>query len=635
MNLGYLRFRMLVLRALVVACLVAVVMRLWSLQVVSSQEYVQAADHNRFRIITTSAPRGVIYDRQGRLLVRNVPRFTVSVVPGDLPDEEQQREAVLQRLSYLLGIPLRNAEGEGLADILDAHTTGPLATGRYVPVVLAKEVEREAAFIIQEESLTLPGVSVSVDPVREYLMSQLMAHIVGYMGRIGQSDLEARLDQGYEASDSIGMSGIERSMENELAGQKGQKHVEVDIDGREVQVIASEPPVPGNSVILTIDTEFQQQVEAAVARGMARAHSDTGVAIAMDPRTGEILAMVSLPGFDNNLFAAGISYEDLASLSNDPRHPLVNHAIGGQYPPGSIFKIIPACGALQEGVITPSTRLDCQGTMLVPNKFFPDDMSQAQRFYCWSRWGHGSINVQTAISESCDIFFYKATGGYEDFRGLGIDRLGTYAAMFGIGEPTGIELTGEVAGLLPSEQWKRLTYSESWFTGDTYNAAIGQGYVLATPLQMLNATAAIANGGTLYRPQVVYDVVDIDGNVVEPFTPEVIRQLEVNPEHIELVRRGMRGTVTDGTAYRLKMPEVAVAGKTGTAEYTEIDANGNVVMDKWGYLPTHAWFTAFAPYDNPEIALVVFLRGGGEGSQYAVPVAEEILRSYFGLPFRQ
>jgi len=318
-------------------------------------------------------------------------------------------------------------------------------------------------------------------------------------------------------------------------------------------------------------------------------------------------------------------------LSNDPNHPLINHAVSGQYPPGSVFKIIPASGALQEGVITPNTTFECRGTMLLPNKFFPTDLSQAQPFYCWSRYGHGSINVVTALSQSCDIFFYKATGGFEDFVGLGIDRLGEYAAMFGIGERTGIELSGEASGLLPSERWKRLTYSESWFTGDTYNAAIGQGYVLVTPLQMLNATASIANGGTLYRPQLVYQEVDVDGKVIEAFSPDVIRQLDIAPEYIQLVRQGMRGTVANGTAYRLHIPEIEVAGKTGTAEYTELDEEGNVIMDEWGYLPTHAYFTAFAPYDDPEIALIVFLHGGGEGSQTAVPVAEEILRAYFDL----
>jgi penicillin-binding protein 2 len=632
MSVSYTRVRLALFRVVVILGLVAVVFRLWSLQVVSSETYLDAADENRYRLVPIDAARGVIYDRAGRLLVHNVPDFTVSVIPGDMPTDDAERSAVLARLSELLDMPVHDSEDRGIEDLISKATTGSYATGPYVAVTIARKVDRQAAFAIQEESPSLPGVSVNVGADREYVDSELMAHIVGYMGRIGQSDLAERLDKGYEAGDRIGVAGVERTQEEILAGTKGQKHVEVNVDGRETQVIAAEQPVPGHSVYLTIDTEFQRQVQDALQKGMEDAGSKVGVAIALDPRTGEIRAMVSLPSFDNNLFASGISYEDLAALSNDTRHPLINHAVGGQYPPGSVFKIIPASGALQEGVITESTTLDCRSTMLLPNKFFPTDLSQAQTFYCWSRVGHGSINVVTAISQSCDIFFYKSTGGFEDFQGLGIDRLGKYAAMFGLGEPTGIELTGEASGLLPGERWKRLTYSESWFTGDTYNAAIGQGYVLVTPLQMLNATAAIANRGTLYRPQLIYQEVDITGRLVQPFEPEIIRELGVSPENIELVRRGMRATVTGGTAYRLNLPQVEVAGKTGTAEYTELDENGNLITDESGYLPTHAWFTAFAPYDDPEIALIVFLQGGGEGSQTAVPVGEDILRAYFNIP---
>ena len=561
MSQSYLRIRAGLFHLAVIVGLAAIVGRLWQLQVASADEYAHAADQNRYRLATVDAPRGLIYDRLGRKLVHNVPGFAVRIVPGDLPEDEESREAVYARLSELLERPVRNGEGTGIADVVDNRQTGA-----YVAITVAEDVERQSAFIIEEERLSLPGVLVAAEARREYLDSGLMAHIVGYMGRIGQSDLEERADKGYEPGDRIGVAGIERTQEDALAGIKGQKHIEVDVDGREVQVIASEDPVPGHSIYLTIDTTFQRQVEDALRKGMQAAGSEVGVAIAMDPRTGEVLAMVSLPGFDNNLFASGISYEDLARLSNDPNHPLINHAVSGQYPPGSVFKIIPASGALQEGVITPNTTFECRGTMLLPNKFFPTDLSQAQPFYCWSRYGHGSINVVTALSQSCDIFFYKATGGFEDFVGLGIDRLGEYAAMFGIGERTGIELSGEASGLLPSERWKRLTYSESWFTGDTYNAAIGQGYVLVTPLQMLNATASIANGGTLYRPQLVYQEVDVDGKVIEAFSPDVIRQLDIAPEYIQLVRQGMRGTVANGTAYRLHIPEIEVAGKTGTAE---------------------------------------------------------------------
>lgn len=623
----YTRLRTLLLRVLVVLGFGAISLRLWNLQVVSSEEYADAADRNRYRLVATDAPRGVIYDRVGRLLVRNVPSFTVSIVPGDLPRDEAERARVLARLAELLEMPVDSESPMGIEQILEARTTGD-----YVAVRIASEVDRQAAFVIEEQHLELPGVVVTAEPQRHYYEAPLMAHIVGYMGRISDAELEDYTARGYAPDDWVGVAGIERTQEAVLAGVKGQKHIEVNVYGREVAVISEQPPQPGHSIYLTIDTEFQQAVEDALRKGMAEAESEVGVAIAMDPRTGEVLAMVSLPTFDNNLFSGGISAADFRALNEDPRHPLVNHAVSGQYPPGSTFKIVPAAAILEEGVVTPSTTFECRGTMLLPNRYFPEDMTQAQPFYCWSKVGHGHINVVTAIAQSCDIYFYQATGGFGDFPGLGIERLGEYARMFGFGEPTGIELSGEASGLVPSDRWKRQVYGESWYTGDTYNASIGQGFILATPLQLLNATAAIANGGTLYRPQLIAQIVDTEGNVIRTLTPDPIRSLAVSPENIELVRRGMRQAVTDGTAWRMNLPEIEAAAKTGTAEYTKLDEQGQVIVDEYGYLPTHAWFTAFAPYDDPEIVLVVFLDDGGEGSQYAAPVGEEILRAYFGIP---
>jgi penicillin-binding protein 2 len=623
----YVRLRAMLLRIAVVLGFAIIGFRLWDLQVVSSERYLDAADRNRYRLVPIDAPRGVIYDRMGRLLVRNVPGFAVYILPGDLPREPEERTAVLERLANLLAMPADSESPRGIEQILNERTIGP-----YLRVRIASRVDRQVAFIIEEDHLELPGVVVMAEPQRHYYDAPLMAHIVGYMGRISPERLDTYLERGYQPDDSIGVSGIERTQEAVLAGTKGQKHIEVNVFGREMAVIASKPPEPGHSLYLTIDTEFQSQVEDALAKGMAVAGSEVGVAIAIDPRTGEVLSMVSLPTFDNNLFSGGISIEDFVALNEDPRHPLVNHAVAGQYPPGSTFKIVPAVAALQEGVIHSGTTLECRGTLLLPNRFFPNDMSQAQPFRCWSRVGHGRINVMTAIAQSCNIFFYQAGGGFMDFQGLGIARLGEYARMMGFGEPTGIELSGEAAGLVPSDRWKRQTFGESWYTGDTYNASIGQSFVLSTPLQLLNATAVIANRGTLYRPQLISQVVDIQGNVVSTLTPDPIREVAISPENIELVRRGMRQTVTNGTAWRWTFDDVAVAAKTGTAEYTKLDEHGQLIMDRHGYLPTHAWFTAFAPYDDPEIVLVVFLDDGGEGSQYALPVAENILRAYFGIP---
>jgi penicillin-binding protein 2 len=321
----------------------------------------------------------------------------------------------------------------------------------------------------------------------------------------------------------------------------------------------------------------------------------------------------------------------------------VNHAISGQFPPGSTYKIIPAAAALEEEVITTQTRYYCGGIMWLPNRFYPEDPSLAQPFYCWIHHDyhghHGSLGVISALGQSCDIFFYQVAGGYRDqIEGLGEERLGYYAELFGMGARSGIDLPGEAPGLVPTVKWKRVNYSESWVTGDTYNMGIGQGFVLATPLQVLNTAAVFANRGTLYRPQVVREVIDGEGNVVQAFAPDVIRDLPISAENIDIVRQGMRSAVAGpgATATGINVPGVAIAGKTGTAEYF-VDRNKDGIpdRDREGNLPTHAWFTAFAPYDDPEIALVVFIYGGGEGSAMAVPVANEILNFYFSQVHRE
>lgn len=347
--------------------------------------------------------------------------------------------------------------------------------------------------------------------------------------------------------------------------------------------------------------------------------------------------MVSLPSYDDNAFTGGISPEALHELQEDSNRPLVNHAITGQFPPGSTFKIVVASAGLEESVVTPQTPLYCGGILWLPNRFYPEDPSLAQPFYCWIHHDyhgrHGTVTLVSAIGQSCDIYFYQLGGGYLNrFEGLGEERVGYYAELFGLGARTGVDLPGEAPGLVPSSKWKRLNYSESWVTGDTYNMSIGQGFVLATPLQMVNAVATVANGGTLYRPQLVREVLDGEGNVVQAFAPDVIRQLPVSAENLSLVRQGMRAAVAGpgATAWGLDVPGIEVAGKTGTAEFF-VDRNKDGIpdRDREGNLPTHAWFLAFAPYDNPEIALAVFVFGGGEGSGTAVPIASDVLNFYF------
>jgi penicillin-binding protein 2 len=611
--------------------------------------YQQAADVNRFRLERNPAPRGVIYDRRGHLLVRNQPQITVSVVPAYLPEDESDRYDLLVNLAKLLRMPMvgyaaqdptvatSEAYSEMRVGVLDVLAEAELAP--YRPVRLKVDVSREVALLLEEEHLDWPGVLVQVEPVREYLHGPLLSHVLGYVGPIPQERAEAYEARGYDPNQElVGLAGVENTFEEDLRGRDGQKLIEVDVAGRETR-IAGEPrtAVPGHNLRMTLDLELQQAMEEILSRHLKALYKKQGVAIAMNPQTGEILGMVSLPSYDNNAFTGGISAKAYRSLQEDPNRPLVNHAISGQFPPGSTYKIMVAAAGLEEEVITTETRYHCGGILWLPNRFYPEDPSLAQPFYCWVyhdfHGQHGTMGVVSGLGQSCDIYFYQVGGGYRDqIEGLGEERIGYYAELFGMGTQTGIDLPGEAPGLVPTIKWKRINYSESWVTGDTYNMSIGQGFVLATPLQVLNSAAAFANGGTLYRPQVVREVVDGDGQVIRAFSPDAIRRIPVSPENIAIVREGMWSAVSGpgATAWAIDVPGIAVAGKTGTAEYF-VDRNKDGIpdRDREGNLPTHAWFTAFAPYENPEIALVVFVSGGGEGSAAAVPVANEILNYYF------
>ncbi len=637
--------RLLLYRGVIILAFLVMIGQLWRLQIDQGATYRMLADRNRFRRVTVPGPRGVIYDRAGHILARNRPSFAIALVPADLPEDPEEEAQVIHRLAQLLGAPeeptSENTQLPAIGGTLprfrlllsEAEMRQFVEQARqgsaYQPIPVATQVDRDLAFQIEELRHTLPGVHLIVEPIREYIAGPLTAHILGYMGPIPPDQIDAYVQQGYSPNDLVGLTGLEYTYESELRGRAGTRYIEVDVLGREIRTVAEiAPPVPGHNLTLTIDLALQTAMEAALRKGLEKAGSKSGVAIAMNPKTGEILGMVSLPSYDNNLFARGISVEEYTALLNDPGRPLINHAISSLYPPGSTFKIIPAAGALEEGVITPKTLIFDPGILWLPNQYFPDDPSQAQPFYCWiykyRGRGHGDVNVTTALAVSCDVFFYIVAGGYKEFQGLGEPLLGYYAREFGLGELSGIDLPAENPGLVPDARWKRITLAETWVTGDTYNMAIGQGFVLATPLQILNATAAVANGGYLYRPQLVYQITDAEGRVVRSFEPQLIRQLPISPENLEIVRQGMYGAVhwPGGTARRANVPGLRVAGKTGTAEFPG-------KRDKEGNLPTHAWFTAFAPYEDPEIAVVVFIEGGGEGSEVAAPVAAEILKAYF------
>lgn len=632
--------------------------RLWYLQFVQGDYYRAQADRQRLREVSIPTVRGLIYDRNGIPLVRNVPSFKVTITPADLPDYDvvitrasgpgekdavsvtfsPEAENVLIRLAVLLDMPYTSAgvRGGGAPPEpgLREMVIQAIANGAYYsPLVVRRDVERDTALLIAQERIGLPGVSVAVDARREYPYGPLVSQLVGYLLPVPAEREEEYKARGYDpATDRVGMASIEYTYEDVLRGQKGKRLIEEDVLGRLIRVVEEQAmPVPGNNVYLTLDLDLQRAVEEALRRGMANARSPRGVAIVMNPQTGEILAMVSLPTYDNNLFTDGISAADWQRLSEDPHRPLVNHAIADHLQPGSTFKVIVAAAALQEGILTARTRLNCPGTIVIPNKYYPNDPGQATPFYCWHRAGHNYLDVVSGIANSCNIFFYKIGGGYEPdrFEGLGPGRMARYARMFGFGRPTGVELTGESSGHVPDPTWKRLTYGESWSTGDTYNFSIGEGFLEVTPLQMLNAVNVIANGGTLYRPRIVHRVTDAYGNVIRPFAPEISATLPISPEYRSLIQQGMEEAVASGTARRAKIEGIRIAGKTGTAQYCDDIARESGICRPGYAQPTHAWFVAYAPVEQPEISVIVFLYNGGEGSIVAAPVAREILEYYF------
>lgn len=659
------------------------VLRLFWLTVIQEPIFSAEAIENRVSRISDPAPRGIIYDSRGVPLVLNVPAFNVVVVPANLPDNEAQIERIYQRLATLLDLPITVPGSTPQAPC--SQGAGPDATRGvrdlveegagfrpFDAVKIGCDVSKEIALIIREEKDQLPGVDVIVEPLRQYPTGELTAALVGYMASIPSPD-DAPLTYDFLVSrgfipgrDRYGVAGVEASMQNELAGQNGSSLVEKDVSGQVLRVLGVETAtVPGNNVQLTIDVRLQNAALAAVRNRIeyvnafnnyaANLEVFTGVAIVMNPKTGEVLAMVSWPSYDNNRFARFIDldyYNQLAGdpdleVPADPFYPLLNHAVNVLYPPGSVFKVVTAVGVLEEAVIDPERFINDPGKITIRDQYFPADLGRARDFVCWNREGHGLVNFVTGIAQSCNVYFYKIGGGYADdgLEGLGIERLGKWMNLFGFGQATGIELPGELAGYIPSRDRKRITWGESWSTGDTYNAVIGQGYVSVTPLQMLNAFNVIINGGWLYQPTIIDKILDGEGNVISQNEPTLLRpdRLPIAQTTLDYVRTGMRRAVVDGTLSgdrnvfgqigvpKLDLPaDLSVAGKTGTAEYCDAFAypRGWCIP---GEFPTHAWTALYAPYEDPEVSVIVFVYKGGEGSLMAGPIAGDILRAYFEL----
>jgi penicillin-binding protein 2 len=575
--------------------------RLFYLQVTHVDQFTQQATQNRSVLQAIPSTRGLVYDRAGRPLVVNEPSFAIKIRPANLP--ETKRDVVVAQLSRLLAMDT--------ADINAAIDGSP--GSRFDLVRIAQGVPRDTANLIAEESADLPGVEVSVETQRRYVSGQLMSQILGYTGPIDAGELADLKDDGYLPDDLIGKTGVESVYEEQLRGTYGMETVERDAVGRRLQVLeTNQQAEPGNSLKLTIDTREQALLQKAVEWGMREAGLKQAVMIVENPQTGEILAMVSLPTYDNNAFTGGISSKAYRKLLTNPNKPLVNHAISDQYPPGSTYKLVTGLGALADDRVGPTERIQTH----------PYIQLGLTKFWDWNRAGFGPLDMRSGFAHSSDTFFYQVS------QRLGISRLSYWAQQLGFGKRSGIDLPAEVPGIVPSEKWKQDTYGQQIQPGEVLQAGIGQGYDTATPLQVLNAYAAVANGGTLYSPQVVREIVGPDGAIVRPFKPKVIRRVKASATDMKLMRLAAREVVTSGHTYNLRELPLVVAGKTGTAEFG--------VKDSQGRLPFHNWFVAFVPAHgdvskhDSKLAVIAF----AYDSNTVGNVATEMVKYYLQLHYK-
>lgn len=567
-------------------------LRLWHLQILNADDYLTMSENNRLRFVPIAASRGAILDRNGTVLVRNQPSFSLAVIPQEVTDKNE----LISRLAALL--KLDPAEMNQRWDKVKGKA-------KYYPVVIASDLTRDQVEIIEENRLRLPGVEIEMKPVREYATGQLAAHLLGYIGEISEEEVNKEGYADYNLGDYIGKNGIERSFEAVLHGLDGGRQFEVDARGRVLRTISESSPTVGNSVVLTIDASVQKQAERAFG-------DQAGAAVALDVSTGEVLAFVSNPTFDPALFSGRLPRDVWQSYLDDKRHPLENKALTGQYPPGSTFKIITALAGLETGVINESNSVNCKGSY---------DLGTST-FNCWNRRGHGSVNLIKSLRESCDVYYYQLG------EKLGVDRIAEMAGKFRLGTPLGIGLGNEKPGMIPTSEWKLKRFGKRWFRGETLPVSIGQGYVLMTPIQMASMVATVANEGTVYKPYLVKKIVDADGKMLKEFKPEIITRTGIAPQSFKLVKQGLFAVVNEpgGTGAMARLYDVKVAGKTGTSQVVKLrDSKGGTPYQ----FRDHALFVAFAPYDKPEIAVAVVVEHGGHGGSDAAPIAARILRAYF------
>ena len=597
-TLDMLRRRCLGAFALLICFFAILVTRLWYLQIRHGQEFSRRADNNRVRTVELAAPRGNIYDRYGREIVTNRPSFNVVWTR----DRGAFDEPLLKRMAAILGVDM--------AELLK-RIRRSAGQPRHLPIRLAEDIDWETMAYIENNRFALPGIRIDVVPVRHYHYGDLASHIIGYLGEINRKELQSQPAGLYRGGDLIGKRGLEKLLEAELRGEKGKRYMEVNALGYEQRFLKEIEPLPGKDVHLTIDVELQRTAEQAMAEG-----DRAGAVVVLEVNSGRVLAAVSAPNLHLQDFVGGISAKAWKALQEDPRRPLYNRVVQGQYPPGSTYKLVTALAGLAEGIITPTTVIYCPGYHHLGNRVYR----------CWKRVGHGAVDLERALAESCDVYFYQVG------QRLGVDRIAAYARRMGLGRRTGVEMEHEKRGLVPTSAWKKRRFNQPWQEGETLSVAIGQGFDLVTPLQLTLMTATVANGGTLYRPSLIEKIVDPDGRVVRRFSPEIVDRLEGQGRNLRLIRQALVEAVNGrhGTGRQARLEGITVAGKTGTAQVVRTKVYRHMKEEEIPYrFRDHAWFTCFAPAGNPEIAVTVLVEHGLHGGSGAAPVARRVLEAYF------
>lgn len=568
--------------------------RTFWLQIEKSDYYLLKSDKNSVRFYHNPPPRGIIYDKNHKALTSDVPNFSLLIIPGDLPKEEEKLNDWVDKLAAVL--KKNNLEIKNFIDDLNKNSTEPIS--------YETALNRETMISLETNLLNLPAVFINKETKRKYVYPGYFSHIIGYVGKVSNQALKN--DSYYSSLDFIGKDGLEAQYEKELRGEPGKIAVSVNSENKVLKTLMAAEALPGNNLILSVDSDLQKLLFDALNAKMTQTNSTGGAAVVLNVKSGEVIALASLPSFDFD----NKTYGEIVKNKNNP---FFNRAISGFYPAGSTIKPFVALAALAENIIDPDYKIDdTLGYIKIANQYDPSIT------YTYRDWkAHGFVDMRKAIAVSANVYFYIIGGGYKNIKGLGIERLEKYLKLFGFSSLSGIDLPGETSGLIPNPVWKKSVKNEDWYTGDTYNISIGQGDIAVTPLQMALAIGAIANGGTLWKPKIVSKITDRSNNIVAEFEPETLRTNIIDKEKLKVVREGLRDAVIEGSAYLLNDLPIKVAGKTGTAQVTNT------------FRKTNAWFTGFAPYDDPEIALAIVVEGAGEGSTAAVPIAKEVFGWYY------